>query len=108
MSGIPAVIIFVISPPYFAFLKGGDNVQTVAAGLPEISGHFYTTSHYNTPQPLTDGAFKHTLSDTGISASGNGQHPWRIAFSAASSNKIYGKSETVQQAAIQYISQSKF
>lgn len=89
-------------------LKGGDCLAVRAAGLPDITGHFYTASHHTTPQPLTGGAFKNTLADEGISAAGSGQKPWLIDFSAALSNKIYGNSDTVQSPSLSSIAQLKF
>ena len=91
-------------PSLKCWVKGANGIEEVGsyleAGLPDITGHFYTTSHNTTPQPLTGGAFKNTLADEGISAAVSGQKPWLIDFSAALSNKIYGNSDTVQPESI--------
>ena len=91
-------------PSLKCWVKGANGIEEVGsyleAGLPDITGHFYTTSHHTTPQPLTGGAFKNTLADEGISAAVSGQKPWLIDFSAALSNKIYGNSDTVQPESI--------
>ena len=79
-------------------------MKVITAGLPNISGTVNNAAFYNSS---ANGAF------TLIGGNGSGgaentgsKHGW--IFEASKSNSIYGKSDTVQQAAICVIPQFKF
>lgn len=82
---------------------GGDNSNTVDAGLPEIKGSFSFASYNQSAQ----GAFSFTSTGSQSPASGNNLGG-RFNFAASKSNAIYGKSETVQPPAIILIAQIKY
>lgn len=88
-------------------IQGGDIPAVLAAGLPEISGHFpadtrdYAAANYG-------GAFKQTFLNNQVNGSDGNSRTYRYDFAASNSNPIYGRSETVQPAAIVLIAQSKY
>lgn len=101
-----------------ALLKGGDITATKAAGLPNISGSLTTTGDGSISgwcgdamryPIIQDGAFYTTTG--GVSHNGDvsyANNPVKcIYFDAARANQIYGKSDTVQAPALQFIPQFK-
>ena len=85
-------------------LKGGDSLQIISAGLPDIQGVTWTDS---LSQSYNSGAFyKYVNHNRGMTnTSGNGGE---LYFSASYSNPIYGASSTVQPPALRLIPQIKF
>lgn len=79
-------------------LKGSGEVD-IAAGLPNITG---TASNIiSEPTSAVTGAFSGSTSNAyGIHYHQNGTHQNLLNFNAANSNGIYGKSNTVQPAAV--------
>ena len=88
-------------------LMGGENVKSIEAGLPNITGSYVTRD--STAENYA-GAFNYTAInrvyqfDWNNAQHGNGT---RI-FDASKSNPIYGASETVQPPAISLIAQIKY
>ena len=101
MFGRPAAFTPKVSPP---FMKGGDLLQIISAGLPDIQGVTWTDS---LSQSYNSGAFyKYVNHNRGMTnTSGNGGE---LYFSASNSNPIYGASSTVQPPAICLIPQIKY
>ena len=89
-------------------MQGGDYVSVKEAGLPNIVGTLHSPSYYNTPQPLTSGAFRDAHATIGIGAAISGEVPWIYTFNAANSSPIYGNSDTIQPPAIALIPQIKY
>ena len=87
--------------------KGGDYTQSIAPGLPDITGQF-RDSGYHRGGGYATGAFYNTLSDGDTSNEGASRAGGRYGFAASRSNPIYGRSNTVQPPAIRLILQAKF
>ena len=95
-------------------LMGGEQVRSVKAGLPNITGSFWPLGDWpeNTPNNVfqgTEGAF-YTQGRTygqGLSQGGSNDNA-RAMFDASKSDPIYGASETVQPPAISLIAQIKY
>lgn len=86
-------------------MKGGDSLQIISAGLPDIQGVTWTDS---LSQSYNSGAFYYISTPGNIghdSVQGKYTHN---GFAASRSNALYGKSNTVQQAAISSIAQVRF
>ena len=90
-------------------MKGGDTLESKAAGLPAITGYFDAGGAVG---GTSDGALKG--SGTGGSAGGlshfqsGGNQRIRIAFNAVNSSPIYSKSNTVQPPSIALLPQIKY
>ena len=85
--------------------KGGEQLSVIAAGIPNITGSFYNQrgAIYN-----WTGAFYGNTS-TGWSNGDDNPHGCGTTYIDASRcSTVYGKSDTVQVAAIQLIQQIKF
>lgn len=96
-----------LNPHLSLFLiKGGDNIATISAGLPDIEGETPTFPMLNS---AANGAFSYVAVSTPTGA-GDG-YAWdvkgKMLFKASKSNKIYGRFQTVQQSAISAIIQFK-
>lgn len=97
-----------VLPDYRArVIQGGDNVNILQAGLPEISGWLQL---HNWSINNCSGAF-YNLAEQGKPVSGsasslNGYS--NVSFNASIFNSIYGNSDTVQPPAITLIPQIKF
>lgn len=94
-----------VLPDYRArVIQGGDSLQIISAGLPDIQGVTWTDS---LSQLYNSGAFyKYVNHNRGMTnTSGNGGE---LYFSASYSNPIYGASSTVQPPALSLILQIKF
>ena len=80
--------------------------MTVGAGLPNITGTISSVSWGGkwSVTPSTDGAFNITNDGGTVGHYGTSynQLGGKLSFNASLSNSIYGKSETIQQEAIQY------
>lgn len=103
-------------------LQGGEQVRSVEAGLPNITGRLGEPLLYHTDdkkyggsgsaeitQP--DGAFVKTstaLRHVDVDAGKNHMTNTGINFDASKSNPIYGASETVQPPALSLIAQIKY
>lgn len=97
-----------VLPDYRArVIQGGDYIANIPPGLPDIVGE---TPTFPMLDSAANGAFSYVATSTSTGA-GDG-YAWNIRgkmlFKASKSNKIYGKSDTVQQAAICVIPQFKF
>lgn len=89
------------------FIEGGDTPSKVAAGVPNITGDFYTLK-YNDSSSAT-GAFKLSESSYNLaSSSGSASGTVKYSMDASKSSSIYGSSETVQPPAVKLISQIKY
>lgn len=95
-------------------LQGGENVKSIEAGLPNITGE--TVEGYLLSQRMTNPT---SFSAKGVihleSAAENGAGPGaekqnyaRLKIDASRSNTIYGASDTVQPPAISLIAQIKY
>ena len=102
--GRPAASTAVESPP---FMKGGDYISIISAGLPNITG---STAAYL-------GGNKHDIgalyaadfpSDGSFSITGSTYVKQQILIDASRSSSIYGASSTVQPPALSLIPQIKF
>ena len=98
-------------------LQGGASVQSVEAGLPEISGIMYMRKCNNAGSPQSiffprPGAFtQDSYSESGVAgiALSNDINSWgRLYFNASNSNPIYSASTTVQPPALSLIPQIKY
>ena len=95
-------------------LMGGEQVRSVEAGLPNITGT--TTEGYllsrrgkNLPPFSSSGAITLTQADSNGAGSGVDAHNYaRLGIDASKSNPIYGASATVQPSAIALIAQIKY
>ena len=92
------------------FIQGGDNPQTIAAGLPNIVGNGVV---FMDKIPAVEGAlFLKEITNAaayyGFYNYGNYSQNHTLGFDAAKSSKIYGASTTVQPPAISLIPQIKF
>lgn len=112
MFGSPALNRAGLSPP---FMKGGDTVSTLTAGLPEIYGAVsrLPMSMMNGAETFFSGVFKDSVAPSGLwTATGSGQSEvigaGTLAFQASDYNAIYGKSSTVQPPALQLIPQIRY
>ena len=77
--------------------------MTVSAGLPNITGYGTGNVIPNTEETTYYGAlYKYTSGGAYGNTSANGFNRYNIGFDASRSSSIYGKSNTVQQEAIQY------
>ena len=88
-------------------LMGGEQVKSIEAGLPNITGTFHIRETH--PGATSGAIFVSQRRPYHITyhASGDGAHvDW--TFDASKSNPIYGASETVQPAAISLIAQIKY
>lgn len=88
-------------------MKGGDLISILPAGLPGIAGTFDGAQRSSGGQNGT-GAFYYISTPGNIghdSVQGKYTHN---GFAASRSNALYGKSNTVQQAAISSIAQVRF
>jgi len=91
-------------------LQGGENVKSLDAGLPNITGTSY--SYHEKAYTLRSGAFSASdfPGDQAVSG-GMGDHTYshvNVRFDASKSSPIYGASETVQPSAIFLIAQIKY
>ena len=79
---------------------GADTAGYLGAGLPNVTGKFYTG--HTDRQWGTSGAFYNTGTTGGNSGfnQGNSTRAYQIGFQASRSSNIYGKSSTVQPNAI--------
>ena len=94
-------------------LKGGDTVNILQAGLPNISGVAYAASGYgffrkdsngNSNGAFIKGATVNNLEGGGYSNITSSY----LGFDASASNSIYGNSNTVQPSALVLLPQIKF
>lgn len=88
-------------------MQGGDNVNILQAGLPEISGWLQI---HNWSINNCSGVF-YKLEQQGkpVNGSASSQNGYsNVSFNASISNSIYGNSDTVQPPALQLIPQIKF
>ena len=97
------------------FLQGSDNVEVMAAGLPNITGNTtaFIWGNASNPETVTVGAITHYAGTAPVivsssQGSGNFSNNQKITFNASNSNSIYGNSDTVQPSAISLIPQIKF
>ena len=87
-------------------LQGGENVKSIEAGLPNITGGPIGTEGI-AEQPKC--ALFRDGSVTQYSVDSANSHVWaRVKFDASKSNPIYGSSDTVQPPAISLIAQIKY
>lgn len=94
-------------PDYRArVLQGGDSMQALAAGLPDIVGTHYCDV-YGHDYPA-DGAFKFTDKGYPNQATGKNNNSGIITLKASYYNAIYGSSTTVQPPALQLITQIRY
>lgn len=97
----------IISTFLYSTVKGGDNVNILQAGLPEISGWLQL---HNWSINNCSGAFNNLAQQSKTINSNvtpeNGYS--NVSFNASISNSIYGNSDTVQPPALQLIPQIKF
>ena len=93
------------------FIEGGDSVQVLEAGLPNITGQVSMGGVYSLAGQTN--CFKNSKNRTG-SATGathneaGGNQKVIVDFSATNSNSIYGASSTVQPPAFNLIAQIKY
>ena len=95
-------------------LMGGENVKSIDAGLPNITGA--TTEGYllsrrgkNLPPFSSSGAVTLTQADSNGASPGVDAHNYaRLGIDASKSNPIYGASATVQPPAIALVAQIKY
>ena len=76
--------------------------MTVSAGLPNITGYGTGTPIPNSEETIYHGALYKYTSGGNFGHTNEGYNRYNIGFDASRSNPIYGKSNTVQQEAIQY------
>ena len=86
-------------------LKGGEQLSVIAAGIPNITGSFYNQrgAIYN-----WTGAFYGNTSTGWSNGDDNPNGCGTTYIDASRCSTVYGKSDTVQVAAIQLIQQIKF
>lgn len=85
------------------FIVGGDNIATIEAGLPNLTGTFSAYSY----SADTSGIVSATATDRVISFGGSGT--WgSFTISANRGNNIYGASTTVQPPSIALLPQIKY
>lgn len=85
---------------------GGDNVQILNAGLPNITGEFASIWGRN---PNSEGALYSVSYNASTLEGGTAWNGTiQLGFSAERSNTIYGASNTVQPPAISLLPQIKF
>lgn len=90
-------------------LQGGETVKSIGAGLPNIKGSF--SGHllgYQAESTHSDGAFYITGHNERQADGGGYSNMPSFNFDAGKSNPIYGRSETVQPAALSLIAQIKY
>lgn len=88
-------------------IQGGDTAAVIEPGLPNISGYFPADTR-DLSSSKYGGAFKQTYLNNQTNGSNGNSRTYRYDFAASNSNPIYGRSETVQPAAIVLIAQSKY
>ena len=88
-------------------LKGGDNILTLCAGLPEISGQASLGSDFQGNQNEAGALTTINRSSPVFSLGRDGGGWCTLKFNASRSNAIYGASTTVQAPALQLIPQFK-
>ena len=87
-------------------LQGGASVQSVEAGLPNITGDAYMIK--GSTASAGSGALGVDITGN-IQAQGSGEHRWiSITLNASNSSSIYGNSQTVQSPALSLIAQIKY
>lgn len=90
-------------------LMGGDQVRSVEAGLPNITGGPLAPFRTVNGESKDAGALmQHADQGTHTEGGGNYQKAVSIMFDASASNPIYGASSTVQPPAIALIAQIKY
>ena len=96
-------------------LQGGEQVRSVEAGLPNITGHFAIRGPSETGLLLADasvdGAIRNTIAQSANKVGSSGgwrAHSSDYSLDASHSNPIYGASDTVQPPAIALIAQIKY
>lgn len=88
------------------FIMGGDNVQILNAGLPNITGEFASIWGQ---APDSEGALYSVSHNAAVLEGGSAWNEMiRLGFSAERSNTIYGASDTVQPPSIALIPQIRF
>ena len=115
MFGNPAANILELSPPYYGLpniLQGGDNIQVLSAGLPNIEGEIAAVGPNEFKFGLGYGAF---VSKIIVNSYGkidnqttNSKRSDGMLFDASKSNPLYGSSTTVQPPAISLIPQLRY
>ena len=98
-------------------MQGGDTVQILSAGLPQIEGGIGTLIWFDdTPSKAEQtgwGCFKSSnnvtqnKTDAGVST-GSGWYNTNLHLSAADSNAIYGQSSTVRPPTLKLIPQIRY
>ena len=97
-----------VLPDYRArVIQGGDNILTLCAGLPEISGQASLGSDHQENQNEAGALTTINRSSPVFSLGRNGGGWCTLKFKASRSNAIYGASTTVQAPALQLIPQFK-
>ena len=96
-------------------LMGGEQVRSVEAGLPNITGHFAIRGPSETGLLLADasvdGAIRSTVATSANKVPSSGgwrAHSSDYSLDASRSNPIYGASATVQPPALTMIAQIKY
>ena len=86
------------------FIEGTESSvgQTLAPGLPNIKGSWNHSSGYES-FTANNGAIKCNSSGSPATGSGGGWRNENISFDASRSSSIYGKSDTVQPAAVKML-----
>ena len=102
-------MITVKSPP---FMKGGDLINVLAAGVPNIIGEINCDFRINgrVGTDFATGVFLPTETGEGFVVNSGSvlNNTILIKFNANKNNAVYGASSTVQPSAISLISQIKF
>ena len=96
-----------VSPPFFSFLKGGDIVKRISAGIPNITGRTWNifsesdgeSGALSNPRANNNGGVQ--LVDTATKI----RH---VVLDASKSNALYGASTTVQPPALSLLAQIKY
>lgn len=93
-------------------VKGGDSIDTISAGAPDIQGQFGTGDGtawlYS---PATEGAFINHSSPYASQMGSNSSTTDRtgyIRFAASNYSSVYGNANTVQPPALQLIPQIRY
>lgn len=88
-------------------LQGGADVESVEAGLPNITGSLWNIASPHNTAPGGNGAFSFSYT-TSTQGAGNAGGTDTINFNASRSNSIYSASTTVQPPALTMIPQIKY
>lgn len=88
-------------------LQGGEQVRSIEAGLPNITGTIHT-AYRNISSGEPTGAVARGNTENGSNMGSLGEFWVTYTFDASRSNPIYGASKTVQPPAITMIAQIKY